>query len=66
MAVASGANVTCRITNTAVAPQLTLVKQVDNGSTGATATPANWTLAAAGPTPLSAARRARRRSPPSR
>ena len=35
--------------------QLTLVKQVDNGTTGATATPANWTLAAAGPTPLSGA-----------
>ena len=48
VAVASGANVTCRITNTAIAPQLTLVKQVDNGSTGATATPADWTLAAAG------------------
>ena len=44
---------TCTITNTAVAPQLTLVKQVDNGTTGGTATPANWTLAAAGPTPLS-------------
>ena len=44
---------TCTITNTAIAPKLTLVKQVDNGTTGATATPANWTLAAAGPTPLS-------------
>ena len=51
--VPSGANVTCTITNTAVAPKLTLVKQVDNGTTGGTATPANWTLAAAGPTPLS-------------
>ena len=51
--VPSGGNVTCTITNTAVAPQLTLVKQVDNGTTGGTATPANWTLAAAGPTPLS-------------
>ena len=34
-------------------PTLTLVKVVDNGTTGATATPADWTLAAAGPTPLS-------------
>ena len=51
--VPSGGNVTCTITNTAVAPQLTLVKQVDNGTTGGTATPANWTLAAAGPTPFS-------------
>ena len=53
MTVPSGGNVTCTITNTAVAPKLTLVKQVDNGTTGGTATPASWTLAAAGPTPIS-------------
>ena len=33
--------------------RLTLIKQVDNGTTGATATPANWTLSATGPTPIS-------------
>jgi hypothetical protein len=51
--VPSGGAVTCTITNTAIEPRLTLVKQVDNGTTGATATPTDWTLAAAGPTPLS-------------
>src|SRR5207344_180680 len=43
----------CVFTNDDQAGHLTLVKQVDNGTTGATATPANWTLAAAGPTPIS-------------
>ena len=32
---------------------LTLVKVVDNGTTGATATAADWTLSATGPTPFS-------------
>ncbi len=44
---------TCTITNTAITPTLTLVKVVDNGTTGATAVPTDWNLAAAGPTPLS-------------
>ena len=48
-----GGRATCTITNTALSPTLTLVKVVDNGTTGATATPADWNLAAAGPTPLS-------------
>ena len=43
------------ITNQAVAPTLTLVKVVDNGTTGATAVPTDWTLSAAGPTPISGA-----------
>ena len=47
-----GFNATCTITNTAVAPRLTLVKQVDNGSSGGTATPDQWTLTAAGPVTL--------------
>ena len=33
--------------------QLTLVKEVDNGTTGATATATDWTLSASGPTPIS-------------
>ncbi|MCO5953558.1 VWA domain-containing protein [Microbacterium yannicii] len=45
--VPNGGSVTCTITNTAVAPQLTLVKVVDNGSTGATTPPTAWTLTAA-------------------
>ena len=47
--LANGADVTCTITNTAVAPRLTLVKDVTNDS-GGTATPADWTLTATGPT----------------
>ena len=43
----------CVFTNDDQPGHLTLVKQVDNGTTGATATPADWTLAAAGPTPIS-------------
>ncbi len=41
-----GDDVTCTITNTAVVAKLTLVKKVDNGTTGGTATPADWTLTA--------------------
>ena len=37
----------CVFTNDDQQGHLTLVKQVDNGTTGATATPADWTLAAA-------------------
>ena len=52
VAVPSGGNVTCEITNTAVAPTLTLVKIVDNGSTGATTAATAWTLTADGPSPI--------------
>ncbi len=48
-----GGNVRCTINNTAQQSTLTLVKVVDNGTTGATATAADWTLSAAGPTPFS-------------
>ena len=45
-----GQSETCTITNTAQAPQLALVKNVDVGSTGATAAAAtNWMLIATGP-----------------
>ena len=48
-----GGDVTCTITNTAVAPTLTLIKVVDNGDTDGTATPTDWRLAADGPSPIS-------------
>lgn len=44
--LASGANVTCTITNTAIAPTLTLRKTVDNGATGASAVDTDWSLTA--------------------
>ncbi|MBO3088857.1 DUF7927 domain-containing protein [Cellulomonas dongxiuzhuiae] len=47
--LANGADVTCSITNTAQQPTLTLVKQVVNDA-GGTATVADWTLTADGPT----------------
>ena len=50
--VAEGQNPICSVTNTAVAPTLTLVKQVDNQH-GGTAEPAAWTLIAAGPATIS-------------
>ena len=50
-----GGVVRCTITNTAVSPTLTLVKVVDNGTTGATTPATEWTLSAAGPTPISGA-----------
>jgi hypothetical protein len=53
--VTEGQDATCTITNTAIAPRLTLVKQVDGAAAGGTAQPTDWTLAAAGPTPLSGA-----------
>ena len=53
VAVPVHGTVVCQITNQAVAPTLTLVKVVDNGTTGATAVPTDWTLSAAGPTPIS-------------
>ena len=45
----------CTITNTAIPPQLTLVKTVNNGTTGATAGRPAWTLAADGPISISGA-----------
>ena len=44
----------CTITNDDIAPQLTLVKVVDNGN-GGTAVETDWTLSADGPTPISGA-----------
>ncbi len=50
--MANGANVTCTITNDDQPAHLTLVKTVTNDN-GGTAVPTAWTLAAAGPTPIS-------------
>ncbi len=47
--LAVGENATCTITNTAVVPRLTLVKQVNDNQSGGTGTPADWTLTATGP-----------------
>ena len=49
-----GENKTCTITNDDIAPSLTLVKNVINNN-GGTATAANWTLSATGPTTISGA-----------
>ena len=53
--LAEGQNATCTIVNTAIPSKLTLEKTVDNGTTGGTTLPTAWTLAAAGPTPISGA-----------
>ena len=50
--VPSGGDVVCRITNTAISPTLTLIKQVVNDN-GGTAEATEWTLTADGPTPVS-------------
>jgi parallel beta-helix repeat protein len=50
--VAAGQDVTCTITNWNLIPALTLIKQVVNDG-GGTALATDWTLTAAGPTPLS-------------
>ena len=50
--VPPGGNVVCTITNTAISPLLTLIKQVVNDD-GGTAAPTDWTLTADGPTPVS-------------
>ncbi|MDL5488053.1 prealbumin-like fold domain-containing protein [Microbacterium wangruii] len=42
--VANGQSVTCTFTNAAIAPTLTLVKNVDNQGGVGTATPEQWTL----------------------
>ncbi len=52
--LAPGQAATCTITNDDVAPSLTLVKEVVNDN-GGTATPADFTLSADGPTPISGA-----------
>ena len=44
--LAEGHEATCTITNTAIVPRLTLVKVVDNGTTGRTSVPADFTLTA--------------------
>ncbi len=50
--LAEGDRVVCQITNTAIAPRMTLIKQVDNG-TGGSAGPDAWILTAAGPVTIS-------------
>ena len=45
----NGGSATCQITNTAVAPLLTLVKNVDDNGTGLDTSPQSWTLHADGP-----------------
>lgn len=51
--VALGEDVTCTVNNDDDAANLTLVKVVDNGDTGATTAATEWMLSAAGPTPIS-------------
>jgi uncharacterized repeat protein (TIGR01451 family) len=51
--VPNGGNVTCTITNTAIAPKLTLVKVVNHGTTGDTTPATAWTLTASGPSTIS-------------
>jgi uncharacterized repeat protein (TIGR01451 family) len=49
-----GGNVTCQITNTAVAPKLTLIKHVVNpDGSGGTAVETDWVLTADGPVDIS-------------
>ncbi len=42
--IALGETKTCTITNTAIAPKLTVIKVVDNGNTGATTVPADFQM----------------------
>lgn len=51
--IALGDDVTCEIDNTAIAPKLTLLKKVENGSTGGTAVDTDWTLTGTGPVTVS-------------
>ncbi len=55
VSIEPGADVTCTIVNRAQQSTLTLVKDVDNGTTGGTYEPSDWTLTAAGPTVVSGA-----------
>lgn len=48
--VTQNAIISCTVVNKQTAGKLTLVKQVDNGNTGATTAATAWTLSAAGPT----------------
>ncbi len=52
LTLSSGQNITCTINNDDVAPRLTLVKTVTNDN-GGTATTADFTLSASGPTAIS-------------
>ena len=52
MVVLNGGVVACQITNTAVAPTLTLVKEVVNDN-GGTEPASAWTLTGTGPTTIS-------------
>ncbi len=54
LTLANGQSATCTITNNDQAATLTLVKTVDNTG-GGTASPADWTLTATGPTTISGA-----------
>ena len=54
LTIGLGENVSCTIVNTAATPKLTLVKQVERGSTGTTTPATAWTLTATGPTMVSA------------
>ncbi|HEY5117515.1 MAG TPA: hypothetical protein VIJ00_18475, partial [Nakamurella sp.] len=51
VSVPPGQTGVCTFTNDDQPARLTLTKVVNNGTTGGTATPANWTLTATGPTP---------------
>ncbi len=51
LVVAAGQHATCELTNRDLPGRLTLVKKVTTDH-GGTATPADWTLSAAGPTPV--------------
>jgi large repetitive protein len=55
VSIPPGGEGTCAIVNHDVGPSLTLVKDVDNGATGATTRPSAWTLKATGPTTISGA-----------
>lgn len=52
LTLAQGDEATCTIVNRDRPATLSLVKVVDNGGTGGTAVPADWTLTASGPTPV--------------
>lgn len=52
VAIAVGGTVTCTVTNSDIAPSLTLVKEVVNDD-GGTAAPSDWLLTATGPTGFS-------------
>ncbi len=49
--ITQGDDVVCTIENDDIAPLLRLIKEVDNGETGATFGPSDWTLSATGGTP---------------